>query len=47
MVTAAGWTVERVTGDVAGGQNARVDRLTRGRAREFLALQWRLLARAA
>jgi 2-polyprenyl-3-methyl-5-hydroxy-6-metoxy-1,4-benzoquinol methylase len=47
LVADAGWAVQRVTGDVAGGHNARLDRLTRGRAREFLALQWRLLARAA
>ena len=46
LVTATGWSVLRVTGDVSGGHNARADRLTGGRAREFLALQWRVLARA-
>jgi 2-polyprenyl-3-methyl-5-hydroxy-6-metoxy-1,4-benzoquinol methylase len=47
LVAATGWEVLRVSGDVSGGHNARADRLTGGRAREFLALQWRVLARAA
>ena len=47
LVGATGWDVLRVTADVSGGHNAQADRLTFGRAREFLALQWRLLARAA
>lgn len=47
LVQSTGWKVERVSGDVSGGNNARADKLTRGRAREFLALQWRVLARAA
>lgn len=47
LVHSSGWDVLRVTADVAGGHNARADRLTFGRAREFFALQWRVLARAA
>lgn len=47
LVEATGWEVLRVSGDVSGGHNARADQLTRGKAREFLALQWRVLARAA
>ena len=47
LVSTTGWQVQRVTGDVSGGHNRRADRLTGGRAREFLALQWRVLARAA
>ena len=34
-------------GDTAGGHNRRADRLTRGKARELLALQWHLLAHPA
>jgi 2-polyprenyl-3-methyl-5-hydroxy-6-metoxy-1,4-benzoquinol methylase len=47
LVSATGWEVVRVTGDVSGGNNRRADRFTGGRAREFLSLQWRVLARAA
>ncbi|HWK28871.1 MAG TPA: class I SAM-dependent methyltransferase [Solirubrobacter sp.] len=47
LVESTGWRVLRVAGDVAGGRNAQADRLTRGKAREFLALQWRLLATTA
>jgi 2-polyprenyl-3-methyl-5-hydroxy-6-metoxy-1,4-benzoquinol methylase len=47
LVGATGWEVLRIGGDTSGGHNRRADRLTRGRAREFLALQWRVLARPA
>ena len=46
LVGASGWEVLRVNADVSGGHNLQADRLTFGRAREFLALQWRVLARA-
>jgi 2-polyprenyl-3-methyl-5-hydroxy-6-metoxy-1,4-benzoquinol methylase len=41
----AGWTVVSATPAILG-RNAIVDRLTFGRAREFLALQWHVLADA-
>jgi 2-polyprenyl-3-methyl-5-hydroxy-6-metoxy-1,4-benzoquinol methylase len=47
LVGGAGWAVQWTVGDVAGGHNARLDGLTRGKLREFLALQWHLLAHAA
>ena len=45
LVSSTGWQVLCVTGDVSGGRNRQADRITRGRVREFLALQWRILAR--
>jgi O-antigen biosynthesis protein len=47
MVERMGWRVAWTVGDTAGGHNRRADRLTRGRARELLALQWHLLAHPA
>jgi 2-polyprenyl-3-methyl-5-hydroxy-6-metoxy-1,4-benzoquinol methylase len=47
MVERTGWRVAWTVGDTAGGHNRRADRLTRGRARELLALQWHLLAHPA
>jgi 2-polyprenyl-3-methyl-5-hydroxy-6-metoxy-1,4-benzoquinol methylase len=47
MVERTGWSVAWTVGDTAGGNNRRADRLTRGKARELLALQWHLLAHPA
>ena len=46
LVGEAGWDVEWAVADTFRGRNRYVDRLTLRRAREFLALQWHVLARA-
>lgn len=45
-VEAAGWRVDWTRAPVFRGRDRHADALTRGRAREFIALQWHLLARA-
>ncbi len=47
LVTAAGWDVQWAVADTFRGRNRYVDRLTMKRAREFIALQWHILAIAA
>jgi SAM-dependent methyltransferase len=42
----AGWTVEAWRPNTFRGRDRPVDRLSRGRLREFIALQWHVLARA-
>ncbi len=42
----AGWTVESWAPNTFGGHHRTVDRLTFGRTRELMALQWHVLARA-
>lgn len=44
LLTDGGWTVERVEPTLPG-RSGQADRLTRGAAREFIALQWTVLAR--
>lgn len=44
LLADGGWAVERVEPSILG-RNQLVDRVTRGRAREFIALQWQVLAR--
>lgn len=44
LVQAQGWRIERVE-PALYGRNRHVDRVTAGRAREFIALQWSVLAR--
>jgi len=44
LVQAHGWRIERVEPAIYG-RNQLVDRVTLGRAREFIALQWSVLAR--
>lgn len=44
LVREGGWVVEQVQPSILG-RNQIVDRVTRGRAREFIALQWSVLAR--
>jgi len=46
LVGETGWDVEWAVADTFRGRNRYVDRLTLRRAREFLALQWHVLARA-
>ena len=46
LVGKTGWDVEWAVADTFRGRNRYVDRLTLRRAREFLALQWHVLARA-
>ena len=46
LVRRAGWDVQWVVADTFRGRNRYVDRLTLRRAREFLALQWHVLAHA-
>ena len=41
-----GWTAQDVRPNVFRGRDRPVDRLTAGRAREFIALQWTVLAAA-
>jgi 2-polyprenyl-3-methyl-5-hydroxy-6-metoxy-1,4-benzoquinol methylase len=43
LVTAQGWRIERVEPSIMG-RNRIVDRVTLGRARELIALQWSVLA---
>ena len=45
-VREAGWKVEWVRAPVFRGRDRQADKLTAGRAREFIALQWHLLATA-
>jgi 2-polyprenyl-3-methyl-5-hydroxy-6-metoxy-1,4-benzoquinol methylase len=47
LVSAAGWQVRWSRADTFRGRNRYVDRVTFKRAREFLALQWHILAIAA
>lgn len=47
LVTAAGWRVDWAVHAPFRGRDRYADRLTGGRAREFLALQWHLLAHAS
>jgi len=47
LVGRTGWDVQWAVADTFRGRNRYVDRLTLRRAREFLALQWHVLARAA
>src|SRR6185312_6164443 len=44
LVAAHGWRIERVEPSILG-RNRLVDRATGGHAREFIALQWAVLAR--
>jgi 2-polyprenyl-3-methyl-5-hydroxy-6-metoxy-1,4-benzoquinol methylase len=44
LVAAAGWSVQWAVADTFRGRNRYADRLTLRRAREFLALQWHILA---
>ena len=46
MVVAAGWDVQWVRRPVFRGHDMTVERLSRGRLTEFIALQWHLLALA-
>jgi 2-polyprenyl-3-methyl-5-hydroxy-6-metoxy-1,4-benzoquinol methylase len=46
LVRRAGWDVQWVVADTFYGRNRYADRLTLRRAREFLALQWHVLALA-
>jgi len=46
LVGETGWNVQWAVADTFRGRNRYVDRLTLRRAREFLALQWHVLARA-
>jgi len=46
LVGRTGWDLEWAVADTFRGRNRYVDRLTLRRAREFLALQWHVLARA-
>lgn len=46
MVAGAGWDVQWVRRPVFRGHDATVERLSRGRLTEFIALQWHLLALA-
>jgi SAM-dependent methyltransferase len=46
LVGRTGWDVEWAVADTFRGRNRYVDRLTLRRAREFLALQWHVLATA-
>ena len=46
LVGRTGWDVQWAIADTFRGRNRYVDRLTLRRAREFLALQWHVLARA-
>jgi SAM-dependent methyltransferase len=46
LVGRAGWDVQWAVADTFHGRNRYVDRLTLRRAREFLALQWHVLAQA-
>ena len=46
LVGETGWDVQWAVADTFRGRNRYVDRLTLRRAREFLALQWHVLARA-
>ena len=46
LVGRAGWEVQWAVADTFRGRNRYVDRLTLRRAREFLALQWHVLAHA-
>ncbi|MEA2178396.1 MAG: hypothetical protein QOG77_1693 [Solirubrobacteraceae bacterium] len=45
-VERAGWSVQDVRPNVFRGRDRPTDRLTRGRLREFIALQWTVLATA-
>ena len=47
LVGSTGWDVQWAVADTFRGRNRYVDRLTLRRAREFLALQWHVLAHAA
>jgi SAM-dependent methyltransferase len=47
LVGRSGWDVQWAVADTFRGRNRYVDRLTMRRAREFLALQWHVLAHAA
>ncbi len=47
LVGAAGWDVRWAVSDIFRGRNRYVDRVTMKRAREFIALQWHILAIAA
>jgi O-antigen biosynthesis protein len=47
LVGRTGWDVQWAVADTFRGRNRYVDRLTLRRAREFLALQWHVLAHAA
>jgi SAM-dependent methyltransferase len=47
LVGRTGWDVQWVVANTPTGRNRHVDRLTLRRAREFLALQWHVLAHAA
>ena len=47
MVETCGWRILSVQPAIPGGKNKYVDAVTRKRAREFLAIQWHLLAIAA
>ena len=46
LVGRTGWDVQWAVADTFRGRNRYVDRLTLRRAREFLALQWHVLAHA-
>ena len=46
LVNRCGWDVQWTRADTFRGRNRYVDRLTLRRAREFLALQWHVLAHA-
>jgi hypothetical protein len=46
LVGRSGWDVHWAVADTFHGRNRYVDRLTLRRAREFLALQWHVLAQA-
>jgi SAM-dependent methyltransferase len=47
LIGRTGWDVQWAVADTFRGRNRHVDRLTLRRAREFLALQWHVLAHAA
>ena len=47
LVESTGWEARWAVADTFRGNNRYVDRLTRRRAREFIALQWHVLAYAA
>ncbi len=46
LVNRTGWDVQWAIADTFRGRNRYVDRLTLRRAREFIALQWHVLAHA-
>jgi 2-polyprenyl-3-methyl-5-hydroxy-6-metoxy-1,4-benzoquinol methylase len=47
LVDRTGWSVQWAIADTFRGRNRYVDRLTLRRAREFIALQWHVLAHAS